>query len=59
MWGLYVNEKPWDRPQPYTDSFETLRKKFARYDTSSLTVKPDYLEAFRQAVRERKPLGRS
>jgi endoglucanase len=53
MWGLYVNLEAWDRPNPYTDSSQTLQAKFARYDTSKLVAKQDYLEAFRQAVAPR------
>ena len=54
MWGLVTNDKPWDRANPYTDSFETLKEKFAKYNTSNLLAQPDYLEAFRAATKDRR-----
>ena len=52
IWGLYSNRNRWDRANPYTDSFEALAEKFAKYDTSNLEARPDYLKAFTAATRK-------
>lgn len=51
VWALYSNRDRWDRANPYTDSYEMLLAKFARYDTSDLQPRPDYLEAFTAATK--------
>lgn len=51
LWGLYTNTTPWDRPNPYRDSFETLTAKFRNYDTGRLTLQGGYGEAVRGGCR--------
>lgn len=52
-WSPYSNDKPWDKPNPYTDSFEALMSKFAKYDTANLAPQEPYLAAFKAAAPQR------
>ena len=52
VWGLESNREKWDRANPYTDSYATLLSKFAKYDTSNLEARRDYLEAFTAATKK-------
>ena len=52
VWGLYSNRDRWDRANPYTDSYAALLAKFARYDTSNLEPRRDYLDAFTAAAKK-------
>lgn len=48
IWGLYTNDHPWNEPDPYTDSFRELKRKFAKYRTRNLAVQSDYAAALRE-----------
>ena len=50
IWGLYTNARPWDRPNPYKDSFDELQAKFAKYDTSNLVLQEGYAEAVKNGT---------
>ena len=52
VWGLYSNRERWDRANPYTDSYEALLSKFAKYDTSNLEARRDYVDAFTTAAKK-------
>lgn len=51
IWGLYTNAARFNRPNLYTDSFETLLAKFHGYDTSNLFVQTDYRDAILAATK--------
>ena len=48
IWGLYTNDRPWDEPDPYTNSFNELKRKFAEYRTRNLVIQADYAAALKE-----------